>query len=211
MPTQTINPTTANKIIVFKESIELKKNDELSIFDEINDFINDNFIGADFGGNSTENDYRVMNIMKEWNDMFSYSPGLKEGIDIIISLLEKIMITPEIKILEIYKSMEWKKLIDLRGPVEAIIEMQCKNCNHYFFMMGMSGFLDIKGLICYKCGDVYFKSIYDDSELPECDCGGQYKHGCPYCGYNDVITVGNRSPYWYFSNHRFKIEGKSNV
>ena len=188
-----------NKIIKLKEIINSQKKDE------INNFVNDNFIGVNLEGNSSITDYRIMSIIKEWKDMFSYSPGLKEGINIIILLLDKIIITPEIKILEIYKSKEWKELINLRGPVEAIIEKQCKNCNNYFYSMGVSGFLDAEGLVCNKCGDVYFKSIYDDSELPECECGGQYKHECPYCGCESAITIGDKSPYWYFSNHRFKM------
>jgi len=196
------------KVTKLKELIKLQENRDLINSNEINDFVNNNFIGVNFGGNSIETDYRIMNIMNEWKDMFSYSPGLTEGIDIIISLLDKIIISPEIDILEIFKSKEWKKLIDLKGPTETIIEKQCKKCNNFFYLIGVSGFLDAEGLVCNKCGDVYFKSIYDESKLPECECGGQYKNECPYCGDNSSNTVGNRSPYWYFSNHRFKL-GKS--
>lgn len=193
------------KIKRLKELISLQKIGELKKNDEINDFVKDNFIGVDLGEGSLKTDHRIMSIMHEWKDMFSYSPGLINGIDILISLLEKIIINPEIDILEIYRSKEWRELIDLRAPVEAILEMQCKKCNGIFFAMGVSGFLDGAGLVCNKCGDVYFKSIYDDSELPACECGGHYKDECPYCGYKDAVTVGERSRYWYFSNHRFKI------
>jgi hypothetical protein len=189
------------------ELLEQQKLGEIEDINIINDFVHLHFIGEGFGGKASTTDYRIMNIMNEWKDMFSYSPGLTLGIDYLIALLTKVKDYPKIDIMDIYKSEEWKELINLRGPVETVIEKQCKKCNGIFYVMGISGFLDGSDLVCNKCGNVYFKSFYDESDLPSCNCGGEYKDECPYCQHRSANTVGYRSPYWYFSNHSY-IRGK---
>ena len=69
--------------------------------------------------------------------------------------------------------------------------------------MSVSGFLDGTGLVCNKCGNVFLKSIYDDFEIPVCDCGGQFLVGCPHCENKTAVTIAEKSPYWYFDNHKF--------
>ena len=194
-----------NKISNLKNLLELQKTDELRDITIIKDYIDKHFIGDNFGGKAPTTDYRIMNIMNEWKDMFSFSPGLVDGIDLIIDLLDKIVEKPRIELMEIYKLEEWKKVINLRGPVETVIEKQCKKCNNIFYVMGVSGFLDGTGLVCNNCGGVFFKSFYDDTEIPECVCGGNYIDQCPFCSHISAVTVGYRSPYWYFRNHKYII------
>jgi hypothetical protein len=193
--------------IFLKELLKQQKNYKLKDINEIDYFVKDHFIEVKFDEKIFKTDYRIMSIMNQWKQMYSYTPGLMEGVDIIALLLDKIIKTPGIDILKIFQSDEWKKLLALRGPVETILEMSCKRCNAIFFSMGLSGFFDGDGYVCDKCGNVYFKSLYDNTEIPECGCGGHYKNNCPFCGNNDAVTIGEKSPYWYFSNHKFVRDG----
>lgn len=187
--------------------LELQKTGELKDLSEIKEYADKYFSGKNFGGNTSDTDYRIFNIMNEWKSMYSFSPGLEMGVNLIIDLLNKIIEKPNIDILGVYRLEEWKKIVSLRAPVETVIEKQCKECKGVFYTMGVSGFLDGAGLVCNKCGDVYFKSYYDETEIPDCSCGGQYKDECPFCEHKGAETVGYKSPYWYFKNHKY-IRGK---
>ena len=192
-----------NQIAELRKLLVLQKTNKLEDKEEINTFVNKYFIGSNFDGEAESTDYRIMNIMNEWKSMFSYSPGFNNGIDIIIELVDEVLTNSEIEILQIYQTDAWKTLVELRAPVETVIEKQCKKCNGIFYVMGVSGFLDGVGLVCNRCGNVFFKSFYDDTEIPNCDCGGQFTGECPYCKHRSAMTIGEKSPYWYFDNHKF--------
>lgn len=186
-----------------KKLLELQKTGELNDLNNVKEFTAKYLVGENLDRNAPNTDYRILNIMNEWKSMYSFSPGLTKGVDLIIDLLNRIIEKPDMDILEFYKLEEWKRVVNLRGPVETIIEKQCEECSSIFYTMGVSGFLDGVGLVCDKCGDVFFKSFYDDTKTPDCSCGGHYKDGCPLCGHNSAVTVGYKSPYWYFENHRY--------
>jgi len=102
---------------------------------------------------------------------------------------------------------EWRQLIRLRGPVEAVMLQKCAKCGHVFPGMVTSGFYDAGGLVCDQCRNVYFKSVYDDTQTLRCACGSRYveqeKYGCPKCGSQDFSYAGGQSPDEYFKLHSF--------
>jgi hypothetical protein len=143
-------------------------------------------------------------VMREWQDMFSFEPGCNEGIPYIISLLKWLRYKPMVDPPDIYRREEWGKMIDLRGPVESVWEVECKNCHTHYYSMMLSGFLDIASFVCSKCGNVYFGSIYSaDGQIPLCDCGGRYHSGCPGCSEYLMKTLRGMSPYQYFQSHHY--------
>ncbi len=74
--------------------------------------------------------------------------------------------------------------------------------------MGTSGFYDANGLVCPECGDVYFKSYYQDDQTPCPNCEdelpGAEHWACPHCHGKESSTVAEISPYEYFNSHGFK-------
>lgn len=146
----------------------------------------------------------VETIMREWLGMFSFKPGCLKGVPFIISLLKWLKFKETVDVLEIYKRDEWKKIVELRGPVESVLNKECKKCRFNYYAMGMSGFLDVASFVCSSCGNVYFQSIYlDTSVIPTCECGGTYISGCPHCGEHTGKNVHEISPYEYFHNHKY--------
>ncbi|HOJ76486.1 MAG TPA: hypothetical protein PLZ08_00110 [Bacillota bacterium] len=142
-------------------------------------------------------------IMREWRGMTSFEPGCLEGIPKLLSLLKWVQYQQRIDLLAIYKRDEWKAIVQLRGPVESVLKKRCTKCNTHYFSMGVSGFLDIFSLICSECGNVYFKSVYSESEPPSCECGGTYKNACPKCGELKGSIIAEISPYQYFKDHQY--------
>lgn len=69
-------------------------------------------------------------------------------------------------------------------------------------LTGMSGFLDAIGLVCDHCGDVLFRSYYDESEIPRCSCAGEYRSGCKNCNDKPSKLIKEISPYEYFLDHK---------
>lgn len=70
-------------------------------------------------------------------------------------------------------------------------------------LTGMSGFLDAIGLVCDHCGDVLFRSYYDESEILRCSCSGGYRSGCKNCNDKPSKLIKEISPYEYFLNHNY--------
>lgn len=146
-------------------------------------------------------------VMNEWNEMFSFVPGRVDGIEPIMQLMKFInKKSTNIKLIDplaIYKSPYWKEIINLRGPCETVLLNECKSCHSRYHSIGMSGFLDAIGLVCDNCGDVLFKSYYDDNEIPRCSCSGKYIFGCKNCIDQPSKLIKEISPYEYFLNHNY--------
>lgn len=143
-------------------------------------------------------------LLSEWSGMFSFMPGRPDGLPPLMSILRLVCRSPQIEQMEIYELEEWKQIVGLRGPVETVQVCECANCRRRYARMGMSGFLDLMALVCGKCGDVVFRSIYDEKEEEvACPCGGVAKLGCHSCGAVQERVIEEMSPYQYFSNHKF--------
>ena len=183
--------------------LEKQKTDVMAYVSVIKEYTEENFIDSEWGGTASKTDFRIMNIMEEWEGMFSFSPGITERIPLIQALLMKIVLRFGLDITDLYKTDEWNKIIELRGPVETVLERKCENCGCFYYSMGLSGFIDGNALICNRCGDVYFKSYYEDLESPKCECNGKFISGCPKCGEQASTTVKCLSPYEYFADHKF--------
>jgi hypothetical protein len=141
-------------------------------------------------------------LLLEWKDMFSFSPGRPEGLALLIKLVEVVGRTPQFEATDIYARPEWKQLIDLRGPVETVLILDCESCHSKYPRMGISGFLDLIDLLCANCGGIVFRSTYSELREATCSCGGIAKLGCPACGARKGRVVTEMSPYQYFSDHR---------
>jgi hypothetical protein len=155
---------------------------------------------------SNDQCYALLTLLKEWSAMFSFVPGRIEGLDSIIRLVAWIKGDPSSDSSGLYVRPEWKQIVELRGPVTTVLRVACNTCGSEYVSMGMSGFLDANAFICSDCGNVYFKSYYDESPLPSCGCGGQYVLGCPKCKNTERKIVSESSPYEYFAKHKFDKE-----
>ncbi len=71
---------SSNKIENLRELLIMQKSEKLKETETIWDFVNNNFIGKNFGGKASTTDYLIMNIMNEWKSMFSYPEGFKQGV-----------------------------------------------------------------------------------------------------------------------------------
>lgn len=143
-------------------------------------------------------------LLNEWGGMFSFMPGRLEGLPHLVDLLKFIRNNPQIDELKIFERPEWKEIVELRGPVETVQILECGKCKNHYPRMGMSGFLDLIDLYCSQCGNVIFKSLYDDKLAVVCSCGGTAKVGCPNCGSIEGRTLEEMSPYRYFAGHQYK-------
>jgi hypothetical protein len=153
--------------------------------------------------------YCLWNLFQEWSDAFSFEPGRTEAIGPIARIAAGIVSFETDDTLAMVHMPEWGELVAMRGPCEGIVDAQCDSCGTRYPLFRMSGFIDAEALICRACGDVYFKSTYDDDAAPPCDCGGAYARGCPKCGSRShTITSRETSRYEYFSKHRF-VRGPS--
>jgi hypothetical protein len=150
-----------------------------------------------------EDSYCLFNLFQEWQGAFSFSPGRVEALKPIVSLARKLAVFAEDDTLAMYRTPEWAQLVNLRGPCEAVLEKVCRTCRRSFVAIGTSGFYDALPLICRRCGDVYFKSFYDEEPTPTCRCGGEYASGCPHCRSSEATISSQISPYEYFAHHRY--------
>ena len=159
---------------------------------------------------SLDHGYCLYNLYLQWSGAFSYLPGRTESLTPILELARKLQSFSRDDTLKMYEQPEWKQIVDLRGPVEVVQIYRCDNCRADYPAMGTSGFLDIAGLVCPKCGDVYFKSYYHESATPKCACGGSYPspehHGCPSCGNSGGKVVKEISPFQYFGDHKYTYD-----
>ncbi len=149
--------------------------------------------------------YCLFNLYGEWKGAFSFLPGRPEALQHIRSLSKVVSQMVEDDTGALYYSKEWKELVKLRGPVETVMFNKCSNCQATTPIMGTSGFYDASGLMCVECGNVYFKSYYDQTVLPKCACGGEFQQAwpCPRCSGKEYKTIKEISPYEYFAKHEF--------
>jgi hypothetical protein len=147
-------------------------------------------------------------VASEWEAMFSFPGGRKEGVPLIQRLVRWIADHPRGSSAALYDLPEWAELVKLRGPVDTIEEMRDPATGEVFVVLGISGFLDINGFVCESCGDVYFKSRYNDAPVPRCACGAEFPSIASSAGQFDVPLhpmepVREFSPYEYFAHHSY--------
>jgi hypothetical protein len=149
----------------------------------------------------------LFDLYEQWSSAFSYTPGRKETLTLILSLAKKMPDYANDDVLSLYREPEWQKLINLRGPVETILIQQCLICFQVYPKMGVSGYYEAQCLICNRCGNVFFRSHYDGNPLPACSCGENFHTlntcGCPACGTKPSSTIAEMSPYEYFEKHEY--------
>lgn len=153
-----------------------------------------------------EDGYCLFNLYEQWSQAFAYNPGRLGALPSILRLAEHIKRQKDDNTLSLYRTLEWSALVALRGPVETVLLYSCSDCGREYPKMGTSGFLDEIDWLCPKCGAVYFRSVYDKSAPPLCQCGGSFRapsSSCPYCGSSRSQSSWNISPYEYFEHHRF--------
>lgn len=139
---------------------------------------------------------------------FSFPEGRRDALPHLLAIARALARFEADDPLAMYRLPAWQALVALRGPVEAVLHKRCLACRHTYVAMGTSGFHDANALVCSACGDVYFKSYYDDSDTPPCECGAAFPDrtawGCPRCGSEKAAPAGESSPYAYFAVHRYR-------
>ena len=177
----------------FLNLLELQDSGDESVRDEIR------LLGV------TQNDGQCLfNLHGEWLGAFSFSPGRLDALKPLLALTRWLVDKKRDYVNQKYDRTEWAELVAMRGPVETVIIRKCNKCNIESVSMGTSGFYDANALLCADCGNVYFKSYYDDSEMPACTCGGRYTQPRPECTMDGhVISRTEISPYEYFSTCSF--------
>ena len=150
----------------------------------------------------------LYHLYAEWCGAFSYSPGRKDALELILALAMKLPRWKSDNPAYMYKQPEWSQLLVLRGPVEFIDMYRCDDCGRSHAIMVISPFLGLVGLVCPTCCDVHFRSGYDESPLPMCHCGSSYAEPfsteCAICR-NGLVKVGTVSPYEYFETNSYTI------
>jgi hypothetical protein len=147
--------------------------------------------------------YCVYNLLHEFSDAFSYHPGRTEALSPILALARKASLYPDDDVLRMFNEPEWKELVRMRGPVEAIGIRTCTECRNAQAFCYTSGFLDEFAAVCGSCGNMLFQSQYDDRSLPPCECGGSYqrsREACIVCG-SGKTNVEQQAGYMYFATH----------
>jgi hypothetical protein len=157
---------------------------------------------------SQEQSWALAQIMDEWHAMFAYSSGYLDGIPALLALLEMVERRPKIDVLDLFRSAPWKQLVRMRGPVEGIAKMRCKACNTEYVVIFTNGHMDMAGLVCSQCGNVWFHDVYGKKEIPSCECGGVYHSGCPKCGSFEREEIQIVSPYEYFRSHSYQPDNR---
>lgn len=145
-------------------------------------------------------------VMSEWKQMFAFSPGRVDGIPSLLALVDLVRRTPHLEVTGLFRDAAWKQLVQMRGPVETIIVAQCNNCATEYIVIGTSGFMDMYGAVCDRCGNVALIDIYGKHKdvIPACTCGGKYVVGCPSCQSREKTILREISPYEYFLTHQYR-------
>jgi hypothetical protein len=148
--------------------------------------------------------YCTYNLLEEWFAIYNSQIQISNGIAAIKKLLLWAKHNESVQTIEMFQQPEWKQLVQLRGPVEAILHCRCRKCGKEFLGMGTSGFSDEAGWICSVCGAVIFRSVYNLEPAPVCKCGGKTFSNCPNCDSKEFELLQTSSPYGYFSNHTWQ-------
>ena len=155
---------------------------------------------------SLDDGYCLLNLHNEWRGAFSYPVGRTEALEPILEIARKLRHFESDDTLVMYGLPEWAALVALRGPAEVVSLQQCSRCAHQFVMVGTSGFTEANALVCTSCGNVHFRSSFDETNMPRCACGATFPAphgGCQLCGSRDLRSVRDQSPYEYFATHPF--------
>ena len=98
---------------------------------------------------------------------------------------------------------EWRHVMSLRGPADAIDLCRCRRCGGERVSIGSNPFVDCTALLCRSCGNVYMKSYHDGSPTPSCACGGTYDadHRCLRCRRDSLEITGGMSRLACFADH----------
>lgn len=151
-------------------------------------------------------------IMREWRGMFSYTPGRRDGLKHIISLVSYLLkCQTEGAKCDLYQHPAWAEICKLRGPADCVMLMEDISTGVRFTSIGVSGFLDMDAYVCRSCGSVLFRSHYNQATMPECECGEAYNQMNEACTpfspsegrYECIKTM---SPYEYFENHHYRVD-----
>ncbi|WP_152032708.1 hypothetical protein [Ereboglobus luteus] len=149
--------------------------------------------------------YCLFNAYEEWKGAFSFYPGRTDTLSLIANLAQKIAHYATDDTLQMFAEPEWRELVALRGPFNCAVRYICANCGVNYAGLRQSGFDDRMPAICNSCGDVWLQSGYDNTPLPECDCGGSFLHsGCPKCRSEKTEGEIYFSSYEYFQTHKWK-------
>lgn len=155
-----------------------------------------------------EDGYCLYNLYEQWKEAFSFTPGAVQALPAISNLAQKIQSYEKDDTLQMYSELEWKEIVQHRGPFECAIRNTCLGCNTEYISFGQSGFDERYPSICESCGDVWMQSGYDEEPLPKCECGGQYRlPRCTKCGCDKIGNKEYFSSYEYFLNHKWKDKG----
>ena len=101
---------------------------------------------------SLKDGYCLYNIFQQWKGAFSFPEGRNEALNLVLAIARQLNQFSPDDTLQMYKTLEWKQLIELRGPVETVIFKECSKCSHRYVQMATSGFYDANGLVCRGCG-----------------------------------------------------------
>ena len=156
-----------------------------------------------------EDGYCLFNLQEQFKLAFGYRPGRTEALAPILRLARKAVTFERDETMWLFTSPEWERLVQMSGPIEAVLYSSCTQCSARRMALIASGFTDEFSAVCDSCGNALFQSIYDDRELPPCGCGGIYRRSddhCPACGAKDAV-VEQQSPYEYFSTHSWTRRG----
>ncbi len=151
----------------------------------------------------------LFNLYEQWTQAFSYEPGRQEALSPITGLAKKLIGQSADDTMFLFAQPEWAALVELRGPAEVIHIYECVRCRTRSFTPCTSGFYDGAGLVCSKCGNVYFRSLRaaDDGAV-KCECGGCFQkpssEACASCGEKKMQFVSSVSPFEYFATHKFQ-------
>ena len=147
-------------------------------------------------------------VMDEWEKIFSFKPYRLDCLGPVIALLKWIRDNPNADRSDASRHPCWQELTDLVGPAESVLMLECHGCRTVYVSIGLSGFSELKGWVCVRCGDVLFASIYKELVERTCGCGGTYAAHCPSCGSIPGEIRKDISPYEYFAGHSFTVEAE---
>jgi hypothetical protein len=143
----------------------------------------------------------IERLLDEWQGMFSFVPGRTEGLPYLMSLLKWTEQNPHAEPADLCAQGDWKRIVELRGPVETVLMHSCARCQKTYPRMAISDSFELVDLLCGRCGAVTFKSVHDAERTAACSCGGVARMGCPSCGATEGPVVDEVSPYFYFASH----------
>lgn len=113
--------------------------------------------------------YGYFNVLNEWNAMLADTEIADWGEPLILDLLGLIdSLKDKDDTRRIFKSPEWKEIVNRRGPIEAAWRCLCDHCQSINIGFGTSGFIDEYYTIDYQAKVITWKSVSDkDAVIPD--------------------------------------------